>query len=66
HCDPSSHVPASFSPPIAILPLANEKAQLSLDFFDRLMPASPAGACGHAPGKILTFKDMNDNLREGE
>ena len=26
----------TFSPPIAILPLANEKAQLSLDFFDRL------------------------------
>ncbi|WP_204742088.1 hypothetical protein, partial [Intestinimonas butyriciproducens] len=40
HCDPSSHVPASFSPPIAILPLANEKAQLSLDFFDRLGPVA--------------------------
>ncbi|WP_294514782.1 hypothetical protein, partial [uncultured Intestinimonas sp.] len=29
------------SPPIAILPLANEKAQLSLDFFDRLKSRLP-------------------------
>ncbi|MGO5097364.1 hypothetical protein ACTQ34_16390, partial [Agathobaculum sp. LCP25S3_E8] len=36
HPDPFFLVPALLSPPIPILPRSNEKAQLLLDFFDRL------------------------------
>ncbi|MGO5096222.1 hypothetical protein ACTQ34_10425, partial [Agathobaculum sp. LCP25S3_E8] len=38
HPDPFFLVPALLSPPIPILPRSNEKAQLLLDFFDRLKP----------------------------
>ncbi|MGO5095492.1 hypothetical protein ACTQ34_06670, partial [Agathobaculum sp. LCP25S3_E8] len=50
HPDPFFLVPALLSPPIPILPRSNEKAQLLLDFFDRLSRPS-----ANAEGLLLYF-----------